>query len=541
MTVTDLDPEVFEALIRRIEADEELVPEDVLPPQTWLDPAVDAEAFDPEAYLASFAGLLDTPVRRRRATADDPLLFALLYMPHHLRGRATEGRITFADPHLQWCRLARRWTEPVDEPRSERSAEVAPRETGKSTWWFLILPVWAAAHGHLRFAAAFADSTGQAETHLSTFKRELETNERLREDYPALCEPARRHTGGTVADRQGMLHTRAGFVFAARGIDSSNLGLKVGEVRPDLILLDDVEPDESNYSAYQADKRLKTIIDAVLPMNLWARVVLVGTVTMPGSIVHQLVRSLADAQPEQWVIDERFEAHHYQPIVVREDGSERSIWPAKWPMDLLNSIRHTRSYLKNFANDPMGSDGGYWTVDDFRYGEVDGVTGQLLSIDPTVTTKTRSDLSGLAVISYIPGRTGVEPRCVVEECIEVRKTGAALRDHVLRLLDQWPGVRMVLVETNQGGENWADILHSLPVKLVTLHNTVPKEVRAANVLNHYQRGRVYHARRLVRLEEQMVSFPKAPHDDMVDAVGNGILRLMPVTPRTPKPRTVYQK
>jgi phage terminase large subunit-like protein len=189
----------------------------------------------------------------------------------------------------------------------------------------------------------------------------------------------------------------------------------------------------------------------------------------------------------------------------------------------------------------MGSDGGYWTVDDFRYGEVDGVTGQLLSIDPTVTTKTRSDLSGLAVISYIPGRTGVEPRCVVEECIEVRKTGAALRDHVLRLLDQWPGVRMVLVETNQGGENWADILHSLPVKLVTLHNTVPKEVRAANVLNHYQRGRVYHARRLVRLEEQMVSFPKAPHDDMVDAVGNGILRLMPVTPRTPKPRTVYQK
>ncbi|HWB36096.1 MAG TPA: LAGLIDADG family homing endonuclease [Rugosimonospora sp.] len=409
--------------------------------------------------------------------------------------------------------------------------------THNSTWWFLILVMWAAAHGHRRFAAAFADSTGQAETHLATFKGELDRNELLREDFPKLCEPARRRSGGTTADRQGMLHTRAGFTFAARGIDASNLGLKVGETRPDLILFDDVEPDESSYSEHQARKRLTTITDAILPMNLWAIVVLVGTVTMPGSVVHQLVRSLSET-PEQWITDERFVAHHYDPIVVRDDGTERSIWPAKWPLTFLNSIRHTRSYLKNFKNDPLGSDGGYWSIDDFRYGDVDGVTGHLLSVDPAVTTKTTSDLTGIAIIGYAPARPGVEAQCVVEHAEEIRKTGAALRDHLLRLLEQWPTVRMVLVETNQGGENWLDILHDLPCRLVTVHNTAPKEVRAANVLNHYQRRRVTHRVRLVRCEEQMVSFPKAAHDDMVDAVGNGVLRLF--SPAKPKTRTAYQ-
>src|SRR3546814_3895779 len=50
-------------------------------------------------------------------------------------------------------------------------------------------------------------------------------------------------------------------------------------------ILDDIEPDESNYSQYQMRKRLTTIIDTVLAMNERAHVALIGTVTMPGSIV----------------------------------------------------------------------------------------------------------------------------------------------------------------------------------------------------------------------------------------------------------------
>lgn len=526
MTMVVSDP-AFAVLARLLSAEraQSAIPE--VP--GWL--GLDAETFDLDTYLDDYdpQQLADDPEYRRRATRGDPLLFAVVYLVRHLRSDATGGRVTFADAHLQWCARAREWIGPVVGPREHRHAEIAPRECGKSSWLFLIIPLWAAAHQHVRFIAAFADSTGQAETHLSTFKSELDGNDLLRSDYPELCTPARRTTGSTVADRQGMLHTRSGFTFAARGIDSSTLGLKVGQRRPDVILLDDVEPDESNYSVHQAGKRLRTIIDAILPMNLLARVVLIGTVTMPGSIVHQLVRSArGDVDDDSWIVEERFVAHHMHPIVVRGDGSERSIWPAKWPMGFLNEIRHTRSYLKNFANDPAGVDGAYWSAGDIRYGRPDNVTGEIISLDPATTTARSSDLTGVAVLGFAPTTKTSPSRVVVEDIHDVRLVGEALRAHVLDLIAARPLVRLVLVESNQGGEHWQAILHDLPVKLVLKHQTVKKEVRAAMALRHYQDGRVTHAVTLPRGEEQMMAFPRAAHDDMVDAVATGVLRLLGV-------------
>ena len=187
-----------------------------------------------------FAAYMATRLDPDTSTRYDPMLFAVRYLGHHLKGEETGGEVTWSDAHLEWFRHARRWAVRPEEVASERDAYVAPRGMGKSTFFFLILPLWAAAHQHVKFAAAFADSSAQAQAHLATFKRELETNVKLRRDYPNLCAPAKRLRGVTVSDHVGMLHAQSGFVFAARGIDSGSLGMKVGNLRPDLLLMDDV-------------------------------------------------------------------------------------------------------------------------------------------------------------------------------------------------------------------------------------------------------------------------------------------------------------
>lgn len=481
-------------------------------PASWF------EALDEELVLLAHEGP-DVQRAVRRELARDPVAFAMIYMSHHLRSPA-DKKISFSEVHFEWCRLALGWQQPTTEPRQNRHALIAPRECGKSTWWFLVLPLWAAANGIVRFAAAFASATAQAEGHLSTFKRELETNTLLQADYPELCAPARKERGGTVADRQGMLHTAAGFVFAARGVDSEILGMKVGDARPDLLILDDIEPGEAKYSPYLAEKRLGTVLDSIFPLNIYARVVMVGTVTMPGSIMHQCVKYAqgVDEGVDEWVKDERIQPHYTPAILVNDDGTRRSVWPEKWPLPFLESIEHTRSYAKNYANDPMGRDGSYWNKDDFRYGELAGVTKVAIFVDPAVTARKTSDFTGIAVMGRTPAG-----RCVVLHAEGVRLTGKPLRDHLLKLTVRFPQVKRIVVEVNQGGSLWTDVLNDMPVR-VELHTvSEAKEIRFAEALDFYQRGRVLHVCKIPMLEEQMVSFPRGAYDDIADAAVAGVL------------------
>lgn len=465
--------------------------------------------------------LLATADGRRTLTRLDPLLFAVVYCPMLLRSPATGDQITWADTHLAFCRHALSWLRPAG-PREARHAFVAPRESAKSSWLFKLAPLWAAAHQHLPFIAAFSSSGRQAEAHLAGFKHQLDTNELLRHDYPDLCTPARRPAGTNVADRQTMYYSKSGFAFAARGLDAEILGLVDPQNRrPLLVVLDDVEPDESNYSEYQMRQRLTTIVDTVLPMNERAHVVLSGTVTMPGSIVHQLVKTITmpgDA-PADWVPAEGFRVHYFPPIVTEDDGTQRSVWPAKWPLDYLRSISHTRSYAKNFMNDPRGNDGDFWTSDDYRYGQLEVVTRCGLWIDPPVTSKRTSDYAGMAVVAF----SATEQRCMVSWARQYRLTGAALREKALDVLAEHPEVTMLLVEVNQGGDLWVEVFHDMPVPVKTFTVSEKKEVRAGWALTHYQAGRVLHAERLPELEQQQTSFPKGLHDDLVDTVSNAAI------------------
>lgn len=471
---------------------------------------------------------------RRRATRNDPVLFALVYCSKHLTNPA-DGRVSLADIHVAWAKSAKSWRHRPEQPMADRRAEVAPRETGKSTWWFTLLPLWAAAHGHVSFAAAFADTDTQAQTHLASFKAELDGNPLIRLDYPDLVAPKTRGRGTVEADRVSLYHAKSGFVFAAAGMDSSNLGMKVGDKRPDLIILDDIEPHEGRYSAELAKKRLDTLQSAILPLNIYAHVIIAGTVTMVDSIIHQVVRRARGEQTEQndWVDEQRIRARHTMPIVTDKHGHRVSVWPEKWPLDWLLAREHTREYAKNYANDPLGADGDYWALEDIQRAQMlgasflPGATRKIVCVDPAVTTKKSSDYTGIAVIAWTPppkGARGVG-RCTVLEVRQVKKAGAELRRDVLDTVIRH-NAGGILVETNQGGELWRTIFWGMPCRVRHIHQTEPKEVRAAAVLDDYQRGRVGHApvegQSLADYEGQMVAFPRAPHDDMVDAAGSGI-------------------
>lgn len=476
--------------------------------------------------------LLATSEGRRELTKYDPLLFALIYMPESLMGKdgPNEGLITLGEFHIDMFEQAELWAVANGEDQAERDAYVAPRETGKSTLVFKVFPVWASAHGHCRFIAAFADAGSQATIHLANFRRVLRTNRKLKLDYPDL-------TNAGDSDTKNLYISKSGFTFFAKGADAASLGLNVDSWRPDLIILDDIEPGAGKNTLHEKDSRLRTVRNDIFYLATKARVVISGTVTMPDSIIHDLVKSTIDGQDvPEWVSEEKIRVHHYQALITDElTGEQRSMWPERWSLEELQAQAHMREFRMQMQNDPMGYDGDYWNSGDFTYGEIPAgqLTGHMLSIDPAVTSKEKSDYTALAVISY----SKPLQRCVVRHARRVKvQPGQQLRQVVAGILYTFPEIAGILVETNQGGDVWRNILQGLlPAhRIKTVHNRILKEERAAKLLNHYQRGRVWHEVPLETLEQEMVAFPKAAHDDLVDAVGNGIETFFKPTTRVSK-------
>ena len=481
----------------------------------------DEAAFDLDEYLADLdLEQLAIAECRRELTKYDPMLFALLYLAHHLAAPETGSVISFSRFHLDLCEWALTMCWHDHKEAAERSAWVAPRGSGKSTWGFMILPIWALAHGHRSYIAAFADSGTQAQQHLMSFKLELSTNALLQEDFPDLVAPAMRN-GMTVADRQDMYIARSRAAFTAKGIDSSSLGAKIENRRPDWIIFDDIEPDEGNYSEYQKEQRLKTILQAVLPMNLNAVVSFLGTTTMKGSIIHDIVRpayGVPDEQAPTWPADENIVVHYYNAIITRADGTEDSLWPERWSIVYLSSIRNTPSFKLNMENQPV-SQGGWWQRGNIKYGHLDGAYDRVtMFLDGAVTAKPGSDETGITIV----GLSLAQRRIYILESIGVRLTGEARRLRVLELIEAFD-VDNVMCEANQGGDLWLGELHHMPVKVSTFTQHEPKHVRIRRLLMLYQRAGapLVHAKQLPALEGQEESYPKLVHDDVIDSASAG--------------------
>src|SRR4051794_453497 len=96
--------------------------------------------------------LVKTSEGRKEMCALDPMLFALIYLPHHLKNDF--GKITISYVHEDWADEACEWIATSAAVRyrdgdendgdvvTQRDSYVAPRSMGKSTWFFLILPLW---------------------------------------------------------------------------------------------------------------------------------------------------------------------------------------------------------------------------------------------------------------------------------------------------------------------------------------------------------------------------------------------------------------
>lgn len=484
--------------------------------------------FDMGEFIAEVPPeLLKHSYYRRHIAIKHPLHFAFIYMRHALKD--DDGRMSLNDLHIQMADYAMDWRDPrASTPEDPyRLAWIAPRDAGKSTWMFRILPLWAAAAGHRKFIAMFQDVGAKASNHFQNLRNELRDNDRLRYDFPELCTPSEKW----AADRSDMYVSQGGHIILASGFQANSLGLNVMNKRPDLILLDDIEP-MWKYDAEAARERLELLENMILPMSTRAVVNLTGTTTTQGSIVHQLVRHARGIETADWIRRHKFKAFHF-PAILRdpETGYERSLWPTKWSLASLQARRHDDDFKMNMMNDPDKSSGRIWRRGDIRplpagwtpyYG--------VLSVDPSKTYGPRSDETGLAVVKTVRDEAGnvIKDAVYIESAWGVRLSSEDLKQEIHGAVARDYYITDVIVETNAAGDHFR--LDELPRGVEERRHSAKrvKEDRIHRLHQDTAQGKVYQAPGLGTLEDQQFAFgPNMKlHDDILDAATAGVDHLL---------------
>jgi Terminase RNaseH-like domain len=464
---------------------------------------------------------------RRWATYTNPIAFGVTYLPHlfqRYRGPDGEPCWSFCDLHLDMAHLARRWAVPGEH----RDIVIGPRDVAKSLCWIRDA-LWALAHGHRDFLLVFSYTREQVLIQLGELRAAMDSP-LLLADFPGLAPRRGRGARNTLN-----YVTVSGASIMGRGLGESVLGARgLGGKRPTLIVWDDGEPEDGKHDARIKAALLVKLTSTILPMNADAAVLMVGTPTMPGSLIHDGVRA-AQHRPGvlpdrgQWIARHRFRPHYWPAILNEGTRDMRSLWREKWPLPRLLRDRAADpdGFAMNMQCDPSAQTAQrLWTPESYRYAHGLPIESRVLSIDGAVTRKTTSDMSALVVA----GQPADVRRCVAEHAQAGRWTGRELRELVWHYAEQYPRtLHTVVIETNNGGDLCIEVLEPFPpgVEVIGYRNSGGKRQRIEALAKQYRRGAVLHATRLPELEDQQCdwspSLLNSPGvDDLIDAASGAV-------------------
>lgn len=300
--------------------------------------------------------------------------FALTYFPHYLRNQDRVRPSVFQE----W--LIENLPATVTAEEACAWAIAAPRGEAKSTY-LLIFALWLTVRKLKRYMIYAMDSYDQAAVVIEAYKAELETNPRLKMDFPKVVGQGR-------VWREGECVTANDVKMHARGAGQKIRGLKHGPFRPDAVFLDDIENDEHVRSPGQRNKLqdwLNKAVENLGEAGAKFDIFYVGTILHYDSVLARTQKNplwrtahfrAIITMPSRMDLWERWEeilrndgleeadAFHAENAEAMAEGAVVS-WPDKRPLELLMKLRvrvGRRSFNSEYQNTPTDEDGHFSTI-----------------------------------------------------------------------------------------------------------------------------------------------------------------------------------
>jgi hypothetical protein len=447
-------------------------------------------------------------------------------MARCLLSTRTSAKVLFAD---SFYREFASITEPVfaalDDDKIQKVVIKAPRGWGKSTILNIAYAGKKILFREKRFIVPISSTATKAVMESENLKRELLSNQMIRKIFgnPKTNTSNGSEVGMDDSFSKEMWVANGETLILPRGAGQQVRGVRWGNYRPDLILLDDLEDPEAVESEDQR-KKLKQwffadVMNSIDRRDASWKIVFVGTLLHENSLLADLI---ADPTWHKVEIDLCDDSLHSNWPDFMSDEEIRKLYESYRLQGLLDV------FAREYRGQPIAKEDAVFKQEYFKYYlESDSSFTEKLStyeniviIDPAKTTKVSSDYSAIVGIGV-----NVElPRICIRDIDADKMHPEQIYERAFAMADRL-GARTIGYEVTGLNEFITYPITTYMLKRGKFYNLVElkargkKENRIAMLNPLYRLGYVWHNKNVTQiLESQLIAFPKSKRDDVMDAV-----------------------
>lgn len=492
--------------------------------------------------IKQFGSNVSRPIEADRGTlqelyvrmAIDTALFSTIIYPHHLRSKEVP------DFHREVYEIFKQ--------RRPRVAIAWPREHAKTTVAALFYATQEGFYKKSKHIILMMETLDQAEEQLLTIRSEIESNVRIRQFFGDLTAVVSEEEltdyevpKGRTRITQRILVLSNGVVIRARGRGQKVRGRKVGAYRPDLIICDDLESEDSVATPERRMTTKRWFSRAVVPsLDINGRIIMIANYTHEDCLIKSIVDRTITTGSTIW------DTFVYRII----DDNGKTLWPEWWTVERYEDKKQEYELM----DDREGFYQEYFneTVTEERrqfkkrlYFEAEFVKLPVKHLDMKSCDGRQfktSAVGSIPVTTYIGwdlaigSSVGADYAAIVVVALDYDKNryildywakrGASVSEQIAILISYCDMYEAdaIKIETNSfqvvAFENLKDQLYSEDkyYRLVPLKNYKNKISRILRIQPSWEAGKWFFKQDMGMLKEELHGFPAAKHEHLLDAI-----------------------
>lgn len=410
----------------------------------------------------------------------------------------------------------------------------APRGFSKTTILQLCI-AYSCVNGLDEFIPLIEKTWNEAAEVLEAIRDEFKMNDEILRVYGDLTKVnVKGKDQENIRDSAGDFFVN-GVRLRAKGFDTPIRGLKSRHSRPTTVVIDDCESDEHIDNEEQRSKYLNNYIRGIIPAvdNDTGKIKMFGTILHDDSLLNTLIKN------------------HNGVIYRAWDENKELLWPSNWTVEKLEQKREEMrisekgdaGFYQEYFNEPISFEDQIFRQEMFRYFKTldledikkKGPYRIYTLVDPAISKKTTADFT--AIISVL---VDFMNRIFLLEITRARLDPIETIKAIFAHYERWSPV-FVGIETTayqkalkyfieEEKRRASSTVQSMQVQ--EIKPTIDKITKIKKLQPKYAICNVFHNsddHNTPILEQELLRFPIAVHDDVVDCLSNVIEIMVPVS------------